>query len=247
MNTPLARCLCGVCVLILTAGCSSLRSSDEHHGPQGAPVDVERSAVGYDWADTVGTGVMAPNADGKTMLITKDAVPGRNPNTEDAFELKLRTRELAAQLFETRDNSALVGLIAMPTSFVNLNDFNESSALGRYLAEAMFYECNQRSFPVREYRLRGNITLREDTGELALSRSLAAASTKQSWAALLIGTYHKDPTAIFVNARLVRPSDGMVLRTAHMVLPVNGLLDRMSTNPPKPPFESGSLRITSRK
>ncbi len=245
MKLRLTPCLAAMGLLILV-GCSSYRNPDQHPGMQGAPVDIERSTLGYDRSNDVTSGLLVPNGSGGTMMLPGGEPPRVNPNTEDAYELKLQTRELAAQLFETRNNDALIGLVAMPASFVNLNDFNDSSPLGRYLAEAMFYECNQRDFPVREYRLRGNIQLREDTGELALSRNLKAVSTSQSWAALLIGTYLRDDAAVFVNARLVRPADGMVLRSAHMVLPLNGLVSRMTAKPPKPLFESGTLRITSR-
>jgi len=45
---------------------------------------------------------------------------------------------------------------------------------------------------------------------------------------------------------MVRATDGLVLRTAHLVLPLNALVKRMTTNPPpppKPPFATGSLHI----
>ena len=245
MNTRISRCLTAMCVLLIF-GCSSYRQPAQHPDMPGAPVAVDRTSMGYDRGNEVSSRLLVPNGSGGTMMIPGESVSSPNPHTEEAFELKLKTRELAAQLFETRDNSPLLGLVAMPTSFVDLNNFEESTPLGRYLSESMFYECNQRDFPVREYRLRGNIQLREGTGELSLSRDLKAISTSQSWSALLIGTYLRDESAVFVNARLVRPSDGMVLRSAHMVLPLNSLTNRMSTTPPKPPFESGTLRITSR-
>ena len=55
-----------------------------------------------------------------------------------------------------------------------------------------------------------------------------------------MGTYYRDVDAVFVNARMIRPSDGLVLRTAQLVLPMNVLVRRMSARPPLP---SGSLRI----
>lgn len=159
----------------------------------------------------------------------------------DAQELRLKVRELAAQLLETRTNEGLVGLIALPTSFVNLNNFNQTSSLGRYMAEAMYYEFNQRGFLVREYRLDGSIRMREGAGEFALTRNLPPLAVNQTWGAVLVGTYLKENGSIFINARLVRP-DGMVLRTAQLILNTNPMIARMST---LPPFSSGNLRIVA--
>lgn len=161
----------------------------------------------------------------------------------EAQELRLRVKELAAQLLEMRPNEALAGLVALPTSFVNLNDFNDTSPLGRYMAEAMFHEFNTRGMAVREYRLDGKIHLREMQGEFALTRSLPPLSTNQSWSAVLVGTYLHDGNAFFVNVRLVRPADGMVLRTGQIVFAGNTLLAELVAKPKLPPFSTGTLRI----
>jgi len=161
----------------------------------------------------------------KTVLPTE-------PNYVAAQELKLKVRELADQLIASFPNVALAGFVALPTSFVDQNDFHSSSPLGRYLAEGLIYEFNQRGFPVREYRTDGGITMREGLGETALERKGAIATAKGKGNALLIGTYHQDPDAIFVNARLVRSSDGIVLRTGQVVLTPNAVTLRMSNAGP---------------
>ena len=145
-----------------------------------------------------------------------------------AQEVKLKVRELADQLLASLPNDALIGFVALPTSFVNQNDFTSSSPFGRYLAEGLIYEFNQRGFPVREYRTDGGITMREGTGEMALARKGKIATAKGKGNALLIGTYHQDPDAIFVNARLVRSSDGIVLRTGQIMLAPNAVSLRMT-------------------
>ncbi|MDR2727372.1 MAG: hypothetical protein LBC10_05210 [Deltaproteobacteria bacterium] len=248
MKRYAAPCLALLLIGALSAGCSTYRDSEQAHGMLGAPVDVARVGLGYDYVDEVTTAIVVPNASGGTMLIPGARRENPAPYVEEAYELKLKARELAAQMLETQNNQALVGLVAIPASFASLDDFTESTQLGRYLSEAMIYEFNQRGFPVREYRLSGSIALREGTGELALTRKLPPLPAKQSWATLLVGTYQRDSAAIFVHARMIRATDGLVLRTAHLVLPLNGLVKRMTTNPPppppppKPPFTAGSLR-----
>ena len=161
----------------------------------------------------------------KTVLPT-------DPNYIAAQEIKLKVRELADQLIASLPNDALTGFVALPTSFVDQNDFNSSSPLGRYLAEGLMYEFNQRGFPVREYRTDGGITMRESTGETTLARKGKIATAKGKGNALLIGTYHQDPDAIFVNARLVRASDGLVLRTGQIMLTPNAVTLRMTNAGP---------------
>lgn len=148
----------------------------------------------------------------------------------DAVELKLKCRELADQLLATMPNNALRGYVAMPTSFVDENNTSLSSPLGRTMAEAMYYEFNQRGFPTREYRLTGKIDVVGGKNDIALAANQAVSTKGQKWAALLVGTYYVDKAATFVNVRLVRASDGLVLRTGELVLENTPVILRMAGN-----------------
>lgn len=160
-----------------------------------------------------------------------------SPAYVDAQELKLKVRELADQMLATTPNSALDGLVAMPTSFVDLDNKARTSALGNLFAESLIYEFNQRGFPVREYRLTGNIDVILGQGDFALLRKGLVSTANQKWAALIVGTYYRTKDAVFVNARLVRANDGMVLRTGQLVLVNNSLVAKLSEPvlPPLPP------------
>ncbi|MCR4665815.1 MAG: hypothetical protein K5657_00780 [Desulfovibrio sp.] len=164
----------------------------------------------------------------------------RDPKYQDAVELKLKCRELADQMLATMPNSALEGYVAMPTSFVDQNYTERSSTLGRLIAESLFYEFNQRGFPTREYRLTGNITVRGARDNLVLIPSSTICAT-QKWSSILLGTYLVDKDATFINARLVRAKDGLVLRTGQLVLVNTDIIKRLGTPdkvtyvaPPKP-------------
>ncbi len=163
-----------------------------------------------------------------------------DPAYIDAQELKLKIRELADQMLATTDNSRLYGLVAMPTSFVNLDNKAQTSAFGNLISESLIYEFNQRGFPVREYRLTGNIDVVLRQGDFALLRQ-GLVSTEGKWAALVVGTYYRDKDAVFVNARLVRAHDGLVLRTGQLVLVNTPLIARLSlpNTPPSPPAPTG--------
>ena len=184
---------------------------------QGKKVTV-RESLGND------VGFAVKDADGDFVWLP---APAKNipQGLADARELKLKVRELASQLVAGMDPS-LRGMVALPTSFVNQEDFSRSSPLGRFIAEHLIYEFNQRGFPVREYRMGTAIKAREGEGEFLLTRKVAPVSVKTQNALFVVGTYYVDRQGVFVNARLVR-GNGMVLRTAQLVLPNTAMTRRM--------------------
>ncbi len=199
-------------------------------------------------------GLLVPDVNGGYVLIPGQERQPPNPAMLDAQEIKLKVRELAAQLFETWPIENLRGLVALPTTFVSLDNFNQTSPLGRYFAETLMYECNTRGIPVREYRMASSIKIKPQEGEFILSRALSSVKPDANTSAVLVGTYYRDSDALFINARLVRP-DGIVLRSGQVILPTKGLADRMSrppvsqsarayvAPPPPEPFSSGTLKI----
>ncbi len=157
-----------------------------------------------------------------------------NPAYVDAVEVKLKCRELADQMLATIPNDALQGFVAMPASFVDQNNTSRSSPLGRLMAESLFYEFNQRGFPTREYRLTGHSSVEGGRDDLALAANQIVPAKGQKWAALVVGTYYADRDATFVNARLVRASDGLVLRTGQLVLVNTPIIARLGKTDPAP-------------
>ncbi len=167
--------------------------------------------------------------DMEKIRIDKDEVEMR--------EFKVQIRELASQLFETFSGAGLQGLVAYPVTFVNLENYNSTSDFGRYLAEALIFELNQRGFPVNDAKVSNQIVFRDD-GQFVF-KTHGSERLTGSKSVFLVGTYLKEKAGIFVNARLVR-NNGDVLRTAQMVLPMNTMLDGMTK---APLLSGGSLPI----
>jgi hypothetical protein len=180
--------------------------------------------------------------DGTGVISLAGTQDRRDSGYMDARELKLKLRELGEQLAAGIDDCSLQGTVALPASFVNLDDFNRSSPLGRLMAEQLFYELNQRGYPVREYRLPKSIQLKKRQGEFALTRAIGKTPLSAGSVAV-VGTYQADRDAVFVNARLVRPKDGRVLRTANIVLAANPLTRRMLGNSPSRAIPDGTMTI----
>lgn len=169
---------------------------------------------------------------------TKSGPSALSPGYTDAVELKLKSRELAEQMLATMPNDAIQGFVAMPTAFVNQNNTSQSSPMGRLMAESLFYEFNQRGFPTREYRLNGVINVQGGRDDLALAANQMVSTTGQKWAAVVVGTYYVDKDATFINARLVRTSDGLVLRTGQLVLVNTPIVERMAQADTPPPVKT---------
>ncbi len=149
-----------------------------------------------------------------------------DPNFVAANELRLKVREMADQLLASLPNAALTGTVAVPGPFVDLNNPGHSGPLGSYLAEALTYEFNQRGFPVQD-----RVTAAAAPSSKSKSRGKAAAAGSGS-SAVLTGGYQQDPDVIFVTARLVRAADGIVLRTAQVMLTPNAVTLRMTNASP---------------
>jgi hypothetical protein len=186
-------------------------------------------------------GLVLSDGKGGVVVIPGEKPQGKNSAYVDARELKLKIRELAEQLIAGIRDCSLQGVVALPTAFVNLDNFNETSSLGRLIAEQMFHEFTQRGFPIREYRLPATIRVHPGEGELYLSREIGNAAPSPR-SAVIVGTYSGDRRALFINARLVKP-DGQVLRTANLVLEGNALTGRLMRSSGGRSLAGGEMRI----
>lgn len=108
----------------------------------------------------------------------------------------------------------------LAASFVNLNDFEESSALGRLLSEQVASRLSQCGYSIVEVQLRADqLAVRPRDGVFALSREIETLNMDVEAVSILIGTYVVVDRQIFVNARVLRTSDGVALASADFSLP----------------------------
>jgi len=209
-----------------TAG-ADLESATVISGSTGPRTMYRGESVSSVAAADVSHGIVVSDGQGGVAIIEGEKPRPPSPNYVNARELRLKARELAEQLIAEVEDPYLARAVALPTSFVNLNNLNQTSTFGRLMAEQLFYEFNQRGFPISEYRLADAITVTPLKGETLLSRAIGAVQLQSPGSVAVVGTYHADRDAIFVNARLVHPANGTVLRTASMVLENNALTKRM--------------------
>jgi len=147
---------------------------------------------------------------------TSSARPSRGE--EEGREFRLKVRELADRLV-TDQVSAISGKTIIPVSFVSVDSFERSSSFGKLVGEQLISEFSAMGFAVREYRIRNAPKPRPGSGEFMLTRSPGAQPAFSANDLVLAGTYYSDQDNVYVNARLFKAVDGMVVSAASMVLP----------------------------
>ncbi len=108
----------------------------------------------------------------------------------------------------------------LAATFVDINNLEISSGLGRVIGEQIGSRFAQQGFTVMEIKMRNNIYVAEGAGEFALSRSVKEISQSHNAAAVIAGTYAVGRQSVFVNARLIRATDNQVLAAHDYVLPL---------------------------
>jgi TolB-like protein len=108
----------------------------------------------------------------------------------------------------------------LAATFVDINNLETSSGLGRVIGEQLGSKFAQQGFTVVEIKMRNNIFVKEGLGEFALSRSIKDISQSHNAAAVIAGTYAVARQSVFVQARLIRATDNLILASYDYVLPL---------------------------
>lgn len=108
------------------------------------------------------------------------------------------------------------------SSFVSLEDLDKTSPLGRVIPQQIGSRLVQHGIQVVDVRLRTNtLLIRKMEGEFALSRDLQQINQGVNAYSVLTGTYSVVYGKVYVNAMILRASDGAVLAALDYTLPVD--------------------------
>lgn len=128
----------------------------------------------------------------------------------DVLEGSYWAADALSQQLRTKIGKA--GPLMLSASFVNVNRLEESSPLGRIIAEQISSRMAQNGFPVLEMKLRQHsIYIREGEGEFLLSRQLKEISASQDSELLIVGTYAVAEKSIYISARIVNADDSTII------------------------------------
>jgi TolB-like protein len=105
-------------------------------------------------------------------------------------------------------------------TFVNINDLEDSSTLGRLIATQVASRLTQQGYQVVQITLRNNILVKQQGGEFVLSRAVQDISSSREAQAVVAGVYAVARDEVFVKASVIRPTDGAVLSAYDYALPI---------------------------
>ena len=127
---------------------------------------------------------------------------------------------LESNLNQSISNEELI----IVASFVKLDNLNESSTFGRMIAEQIASRLIQRGYKIQELKLRqGSIFVQESKGEFLLTRDIQNISKNYNASAVVVGTFAESRGWFYVSARIVRPSDGIVISSSDVSIEMGSL------------------------
>ncbi len=126
----------------------------------------------------------------------------------------------AAQKLLTDANVSKGTSIIMAT-VVNIDDIEKSSTLGRQISEHVASYCVQSGMNVVEMKFRENIYIKQNEGELMLTREIGKLARSHSANAVIVGTYAVADSVIYVTLKMVDPNTNVVMSAADYTLPLN--------------------------
>ncbi|WP_372740680.1 FlgO family outer membrane protein [Neptunomonas sp.] len=115
----------------------------------------------------------------------------------------------------------------LATSFVNIDDLQESSTFGRLVGDTVASDLVNSGYNVMEVRLRNSLFMQPRLGEFMLSRELRNVGAEHDAQAVLVGTYAIGGDYVYVNVRLVSVVNSQVLSSHDFRLPLNRDIRKM--------------------
>jgi hypothetical protein len=117
----------------------------------------------------------------------------------------------------------------LSTSFVNLDDLNETSAFGRLMGVSVASRFSQHGYRVVELRLgKGSVVIQGKNGEFVLSRDTARLEGSHEAQAVIVGTYSIDDNWAYISVSLVGIRDNTVISSHDFSMRMDETLKKMA-------------------
>lgn len=156
------------------------------------------------------------------------------PSTSSTGALNTASMFIAEQL-ERNLSPEMRSRALVVTDFVALNALNETSQLGRLLAQNLMHEMQLRNWSVTDITFRKNILI-DANGEFSLSRDVKQLKPPVQTGSIITGTYVNTAEGLILNVRMIQVISGAVVSTAQVKLPADRLISHLLDGPPRPPI-----------
>ena len=126
------------------------------------------------------------------------------------------------------------------TTFVDLNEFTQTSSFGRALSEGLINELHTRKFKLLDFRAMETISVNKN-GEFSLTRDVLKLRDEMPEALIVVGTYTLyENNLIAINTRIINNFTSDVISTSKIVYEYK---DCKSFNLCQKPFAKESIKI----
>ncbi|MBW4056278.1 MAG: hypothetical protein HIU83_12930 [Proteobacteria bacterium] len=168
------------------------------------------------------TGCAAPAATGsKTSIESHVALPSVGGFND-------RMKNLADQLDKNLATTSLSNPYVV-TSFTNLDKLDDTTALGRLIAENLMYGLQLHKWQILEIRLTKGVDINA-AGEFSLSRDISKLKDEYKIGGIVTGTYSVAEGNLTINARVIDVNTGLVISSAQTYIQINGVPDTSLPN-----------------
>jgi len=128
------------------------------------------------------------------------------------------SQAMADQLIRNTDLTQFSENPVAITSFVNLENFEETSRMGEIIAENMVHELQVRGHKVIDFKMMPYIRVTE-SGDFVRSREIDELMTQHNINVVLTGTYVFHSDGLVINARMMEFESGVVVSSAQSSIP----------------------------
>lgn len=105
------------------------------------------------------------------------------------------------------------GTTVVIATIVDINNIEKSSQLGRTISQQLATKFVDNGIKVIEIKLRNNIYIKNQTGELLLSRHISKLAKEIKADSVIAGTYSNSTQTVFVNLRVIDPKTNIIQST----------------------------------
>lgn len=109
-------------------------------------------------------------------------------------------------------------------TLVNINALEESSPFGRMVTEQIGGQFARRGHQIVEMKFRENVYVKQNVGELVLTREIQQLAKTHRAQAVVVGTYVESDQFVLVNLKVIRPADNIVLASYDYAVPMNKMV-----------------------
>lgn len=106
-------------------------------------------------------------------------------------------------------------------TIVNIDALSNSSTFGRLVSEQISARFSQQKYSMVELKFRGDVYMKQDQGELLLTREIKSVAQSQNAQAVIVGTYAESGDTVYVNLKVIQPNTNIVLAVHDYAFPID--------------------------